>query len=71
MFTSRPRLRTHPWLADHAVQGRALLPGTAFVELAVRAGDEAGCDQSRTDPRRTPGAPRARRRPTPGPGRRP
>ncbi|MER7988807.1 SDR family NAD(P)-dependent oxidoreductase, partial [Streptomyces noursei] len=45
LFTSRLSLRTHPWLADHAVQGRALLPGTAFVELAVRAGDEAGCDR--------------------------
>ncbi|MFE9122398.1 type I polyketide synthase [Streptomyces sp. NPDC007172] len=34
----------HPWLADHVVAGRTLLPGTAFVELAVRAGDEVGCD---------------------------
>ncbi|HEV3293728.1 MAG TPA: type I polyketide synthase, partial [Streptosporangiaceae bacterium] len=32
-----------PWLADHVVAGRVLLPGTAFVELAVRAGDEVGC----------------------------
>ncbi|HEX7302327.1 SDR family NAD(P)-dependent oxidoreductase [Lentzea sp.] len=32
------------WIADHAVSGTVLLPGTAFVELAVRAGDEAGCD---------------------------
>ncbi|MFK0296996.1 type I polyketide synthase, partial [Streptomyces sp. NPDC090442] len=45
LFTSRLSVRTHPWLADHAVQGRALLPGTAFVELAVRAGDEADCDR--------------------------
>ena len=37
------RLRTHPWLADHVVGGQVLVPGTAFVELAVRAGDEAGC----------------------------
>ncbi|MEU2513100.1 SDR family NAD(P)-dependent oxidoreductase [Streptomyces syringium] len=36
--------RTHPWLADHTVAGTVLLPGTAFVELALRAGDEAGCD---------------------------
>ncbi|KOV70237.1 type I polyketide synthase, partial [Streptomyces sp. MMG1121] len=35
----------HPWLADHAVMGRVLLPGTAFVELAIRAGDEVGCDR--------------------------
>ncbi|RKT54475.1 acyl transferase domain-containing protein [Saccharothrix australiensis] len=33
----------HPWLADHAVGDVALLPGTAFVELAVRAGDQVGC----------------------------
>nr|WP_275460909.1 beta-ketoacyl synthase N-terminal-like domain-containing protein [Streptomyces noursei] len=37
-------LHTHPWLADHVVAGRLLLPTTALVELAVRAGDEAGCD---------------------------
>ncbi|MEW2115533.1 type I polyketide synthase, partial [Streptomyces sp. NPDC005474] len=37
--------RTHPWLADHAVSGVVLLPGTGFVELAVRAGDEADCPQ--------------------------
>ncbi|MEV0501662.1 SDR family NAD(P)-dependent oxidoreductase [Streptomyces spectabilis] len=43
LFTGRLSLATHPWLADHAVAGRVLLPGTAFVELAVRAGDEVGC----------------------------
>ncbi|MGR4884660.1 type I polyketide synthase, partial [Streptomyces sp. LARHCF249] len=43
VFTSRLSLRTHPWLADHRVGGVVLLPGTALVELAVRAGDEAGC----------------------------
>ncbi|MFD9702975.1 SDR family NAD(P)-dependent oxidoreductase [Lentzea sp. NPDC059081] len=31
------------WVADHAVAGRVLLPGTAFVEMVVRAGDEVGC----------------------------
>ncbi|MEU6237088.1 SDR family NAD(P)-dependent oxidoreductase, partial [Kitasatospora sp. NPDC047058] len=39
----RLSLRTHPWLADHAVGGVVLLPGTGFVELAVRAGDQVGC----------------------------
>jgi acyl transferase domain-containing protein/NADPH:quinone reductase-like Zn-dependent oxidoreductase/acyl carrier protein len=38
-------LRSHPWLADHRVMGPALLPGTAFVELALRAGDDVGCDR--------------------------
>ncbi|MGY6658940.1 type I polyketide synthase, partial [Amycolatopsis sp. TRM77291] len=43
VFTGRLSARTHPWLADHAVRGTVYLPGTAFVELALRAGDEAGC----------------------------
>ncbi|KUJ70626.1 polyketide synthase [Streptomyces albus subsp. albus] len=44
VFTGRLSLRTHPWLADHAVMDTVLLPGTAFVELALRAGEQAGCD---------------------------
>nr|AXL06514.1 polyketide synthase [uncultured bacterium] len=43
VFTSRLSLRSHPWLADHAVSGVVIVPGTGLVELAVRAGDEAGC----------------------------
>ncbi|MEU7444357.1 SDR family NAD(P)-dependent oxidoreductase, partial [Streptomyces sp. NPDC044780] len=35
--------RTHPWLADHAVGGSVLLPGTAFAELALHAGGLVGC----------------------------
>ncbi|MCF2527159.1 SDR family NAD(P)-dependent oxidoreductase [Yinghuangia soli] len=35
-------LRTHPWLADHAVHGTVLLPGTAFVDLALHAADRSG-----------------------------
>jgi acyl transferase domain-containing protein/acyl carrier protein len=42
LFAGRLSLRSHPWLADHAVMGTVLLPGTAFVELALRAGAEAG-----------------------------
>ncbi|WP_329340037.1 SDR family NAD(P)-dependent oxidoreductase [Streptomyces sp. NBC_00663] len=45
LLTGRLSLRTHPWLADHAVAGVTLLPGTAFVELALRAGDAVGCDR--------------------------
>ncbi|WP_455754180.1 type I polyketide synthase, partial [Streptomyces globisporus] len=37
-------LPTHPWLEDHAVFGTVILPGTAFVEMALRAADEVGCD---------------------------
>ncbi|MFJ1709802.1 type I polyketide synthase, partial [Kitasatospora sp. NPDC088346] len=43
VLTSRLSVQSHPWLADHAVMGSALLPGTAFVELAIRAGDQVGC----------------------------
>ena len=43
VLTGRLSLAAQPWLADHVVAGRVLVPGTAFVELAVRAGDEAGC----------------------------
>ncbi|WP_374224439.1 SDR family NAD(P)-dependent oxidoreductase, partial [Streptomyces sp. ISL-94] len=45
LLTGRISLHSHAWLADHAVLGTVLLPGTAFVELALRAGDEAGCDR--------------------------
>ncbi|GFJ85386.1 hypothetical protein Phou_095660 [Phytohabitans houttuyneae] len=45
LFTSTLSLRTHPWLADHRVGGVPLFPGTGFVELAIRAGDEVGCDR--------------------------
>ncbi|MFF9482865.1 SDR family NAD(P)-dependent oxidoreductase [Streptomyces sp. NPDC014733] len=36
-------LDRQPWLADHAVAGTVLLPGTAFVEFALVAGDEVDC----------------------------
>ncbi len=45
LFTGRLSLDTHPWLADHACMGMALFPGTAFVELALRAGAEVGCEE--------------------------
>ena len=43
VLTGRLSLDAQPWLADHVVAGSVLVPGTAFVELAVRAGDEVGC----------------------------
>ncbi|MFC9477106.1 type I polyketide synthase [Nocardia sp. NPDC056952] len=36
--------RTHPWLADHAVGDTVVLPGSAFAELALRAGALDGFD---------------------------
>ncbi|WP_455771017.1 SDR family NAD(P)-dependent oxidoreductase, partial [Streptomyces erythrochromogenes] len=43
LFTGRLSVQSHPWLADHAVMGAVLVPGTALVELVIRAGDEVGC----------------------------
>ncbi|MEV5434410.1 polyketide synthase dehydratase domain-containing protein, partial [Streptomyces sp. NPDC052701] len=43
VLTGRLSVDAQAWIADHDVLGRILLPGTAFVELAVRAGDEVGC----------------------------
>ncbi|WP_456340447.1 type I polyketide synthase, partial [Streptomyces rochei] len=44
VLTGRLSTQSHPWLADHVVQGAVLVPGTALLELAVRAADEVGCD---------------------------
>ncbi|MFF7649490.1 type I polyketide synthase [Streptomyces sp. NPDC007983] len=43
VLTGRWSMRTHPWLADHAVWGTALLPGTGFVDLVLSAGHEVDC----------------------------
>ncbi|MEU6479268.1 SDR family NAD(P)-dependent oxidoreductase [Streptomyces sp. NPDC047017] len=42
LFTGRLSLTTHPWLAEHAVNGTVVVPGAALVEVAVRAGDQIG-----------------------------
>ena len=47
LFTGRLSLSSHAWLADHAVLGRVVLAGTAFVELALHAGVHAGCESLR------------------------
>ncbi|MFH8447559.1 type I polyketide synthase, partial [Streptomyces sp. NPDC018026] len=44
VLTGRLAMDTQRWLADHNVLGTLLLPGTGFVELALRAGEEVGCD---------------------------
>jgi acyl transferase domain-containing protein len=43
LLTGRLSLESHPWLGDHVVLGSVLLPGTAFVELALHAGAQLGC----------------------------
>ncbi|WP_203759453.1 type I polyketide synthase, partial [Actinoplanes octamycinicus] len=42
VFTGRLTLGAEGWLADHAVHGSTILPGTAFVELALHAGLHTG-----------------------------
>ncbi len=44
LFTGRLSLESHPWLSDHVVLGVVILPGTAFLELALHAGGQVGCE---------------------------
>ncbi|WP_225448018.1 type I polyketide synthase [Streptacidiphilus sp. P02-A3a] len=43
VLTGRLSLAAQPWLADHVVAGQVVVPGAALVEMAIRAGDQAGC----------------------------
>ncbi|MGW0769417.1 type I polyketide synthase [Streptomyces sp. NPDC002676] len=45
LFTGRLSVEAHPWLADHTVAGMVLLPGTALVDVALRAGEGLGCGE--------------------------
>ncbi|MFE3778454.1 type I polyketide synthase, partial [Amycolatopsis sp. NPDC059090] len=42
-LTGRISAEFHSWLSEHVVVNSTLVPGTAFVELAILAGDEVGC----------------------------
>ncbi|WP_055605171.1 type I polyketide synthase, partial [Streptomyces prasinus] len=42
LLSGRLSTAAQPWLADHVVHGGTVLPGTAFVELALHAGASAG-----------------------------
>ncbi|MGH3242515.1 MAG: type I polyketide synthase, partial [Spirillospora sp.] len=43
VLTGRISVDSQPWLADHRMLGSVVLPGTAFVDLAIHAGDLLGC----------------------------
>jgi acyl transferase domain-containing protein/NADPH-dependent curcumin reductase CurA len=42
VFTARLSARTHPWQADHQIGGATVLPGTAYLDLALHAGAWVG-----------------------------
>lgn len=44
ILTGRLSLKDQPWLADHAVMGVVLLPGTGFIELALATGRQVGAE---------------------------
>jgi acyl transferase domain-containing protein/NADPH:quinone reductase-like Zn-dependent oxidoreductase/acyl carrier protein len=44
VLTGTLSLRAQPWLAGHVAGGQVLLPGTAFVDLALEAGGQVGCE---------------------------
>jgi len=44
LFTGRISLSEQPWFADHTVAGAVVVPGTTFVDMALRCGAEAGCE---------------------------
>jgi acyl transferase domain-containing protein/acyl carrier protein len=44
LFTGRLSPQAPAWLADHGVLGACVVPGVAFVELALHAGGQVGCE---------------------------
>jgi polyketide synthase 12 len=44
VLTGRLAMATQSWLPDHTIADVVLFPGAGFVELAIRAGDEVGCN---------------------------
>ncbi|KIZ15988.1 type I polyketide synthase [Streptomyces natalensis] len=45
VLTGRLSLQAYPWLTDHTMGGSVLFPATGFLELAMRAADQVGCDR--------------------------
>ncbi|MEV5778535.1 type I polyketide synthase [Streptomyces antimycoticus] len=45
LFTGRISAQDHPWLTERTGPDAAVLPGSALAELAIRAGDQVGCDR--------------------------
>ncbi|MCP2342066.1 type I polyketide synthase, partial [Actinomadura rupiterrae] len=47
VLTGRLSTGVDTWLADHAVHGQVIFPGTGFVEATIRAGDQVGASHLR------------------------
>jgi len=45
VLTGRLTAAAQPWLADHVDGDVVRVPDTTFLELAIRAGDQVGCDR--------------------------
>ncbi|GAB2724945.1 SDR family NAD(P)-dependent oxidoreductase [Kitasatospora kifunensis] len=45
LLTGRLSLTAQPWLADYTVNGTVVLSATAWLELALCAADQVGCDR--------------------------
>jgi polyketide synthase 12 len=43
VVTARISVGSHPWLADHAVGGVVVVPGTGLLEMVAAAGARVGC----------------------------
>ncbi|WP_443070301.1 SDR family NAD(P)-dependent oxidoreductase, partial [Streptomyces sp. WAC05374] len=45
LFTGRLALADQPWLAEHAVSGTVLVPGTGLLDIALAAAHHTGADR--------------------------
>ena len=43
VWTGRLSALMQPWLADHTIQTDIVVPGTAFLEMALKAAQDTGC----------------------------
>ncbi len=44
VFTGRISLDAQPWLGEHTIDGTVIVPGTAYIELALHAAQYIGSD---------------------------
>ena len=45
LFTGRVSLAAQPWLTGHRVSGTVIVSATTLLDLAIHAGEQAGCPQ--------------------------